>query len=818
MKTTTQNDWPGSAPRIKPERQGSGRRALSLWLFLRQACTRVLSVAWCEILLQLRSIVLWVMLAAFTLLTVLYARTQVSNNTNYSSNQQATVAICTYAASFIFFLLPFLFMNIFARDRRHQAHQLIWTRPLASAEYALGKGLGAVGISFLASWTPLLIGWLATSVFRSSVQPLLLWLQMLLVVGAVDILITLCTLFLVALFSPLAVLGALIPAGLVVYVDIAFPKSMLFLSDITATTLFASPGVGFGPDGTLLLWQRFSYVMGGLFCLGSLMLIYQVRERLGAVQVRHILSTTLFLIVTGGILFASVLTYQVKGAAYTDSGLLTAKPIQATTSQYELDVTANPTSGEVHGTASFVLTPQGAQGSGFFIGLNPGVHVQQIELLSTNASNMSTISFAEVTAGWTRIELQGTGFEVGQAVDLRISYAGQMILGRDDYAQAASGYGLSEGVSWSQDYFYLSYLGQGMGELLGAAGSWYPLPFTQQALDDGMRIPIDEMHLRFPKSLKVLSGLASATTTLDGDWQEIIAQPHASLPVALAVALSSAQQESVDDLSFWYQGEAPDQIQLSTYRATMQEFQAMNHWLAPAGTSQVFQTVIVPMLPLPAVGAGLLLLPERPALNPANPITLTTMARIAAGNLAQAWWLNAALFPFTTLTGGSDTQNPEPSTSIQPTNALLDMLSQYSAAVITGAVIGSNFFTNEMNICAQAYALPPSQTESQQAQVLQQEMARLGTSCMPMELVPYRLSFTKGVGFARLTSFLRQYAFAHTEQKTDMRQFLHQASILAGKNIIPEAAPYICPGGEKTTPAQGAADPLTCLNENYSGT
>ncbi len=547
------------------------------------------------------------------------------------------------------------------------------------------------------------------------------------------------------------------------------------------------------------------------------MCIYQIREKLGVVQIRHIISTIVLLILTGGACFASILTYQIKGAAYTAPGLLTAKPVQVITSQYELDVTANPTSGEIDGTASFVLPPQKTQASSLFLGLNPGIHVQQITLLSTHAS-MHTLSFTENTAGWTQIHLQGTGFESGQAIDISISYADQMILERDDYAQAAPGYGLSESVSWSQDYFFLSYLGQNIGALLGAAGSWYPLPFTQQALNSGMRIPIDAIHLHFPTSFKVLSGLPHTTTTVHGDWQELVAQPHASLPVALAVALSNAQQAKVDGLSFWYQGEAPDPTQLTTYSTAMQEFQAMNRWLDGASAPAIFQTVIVPILPTPVVGNGLLLLPETPALSAMSPITPTTIARLAAGNLAQAWWLDTDLFPFAPLTGGIDTQNPEPSTSIQPTNALLDMLSQYSAAVITGAVIGPTFFANEMNLCAQAYALPPTQSESPQEQTLQQEMARLGTSCLPMELAPYRLSLMKGVGFTRLTSFLRQYASTHVDQQTDMRQFLYLASILAGQNIIPEAAPYICPSGEKTTPASGAADPLTCLNENYSGT
>src|SRR5437660_6564945 len=127
-----------------------------------------------------------------------------------------------------------------------------------------------------------------------------------------------------------------------------------------------------------------------------------------------------------------------------------------------------------------------------------------------------------------------------------------------------------------------------------------------------------------------------------------------------------------------------------------------------------------------------------------------------------------------------------------------------------------------MQTCSQVYALTTTKSfnkaDAQQEQNLSQEMALLGTTCLPMELVPYRLSLAKNVGFTRLTSFLQQYALAHAQQKTDIRQFLQQGSVLAGKDITSEAAPYVCPSGAKTAPASGATDPLACLSENYSGT
>ncbi|HEU5379772.1 MAG TPA: hypothetical protein VFV38_30480 [Ktedonobacteraceae bacterium] len=827
MKTTTQNAWLRSAHLAGPKLKVKNRRIKMLWSSWQHSIMRILSVAWCEALLQTRSIVSWVMLAVFTLLTVLYARVQVSSSTIYLSNGQVAVTVCGYTASFVYFLLPFLYVNTFARDRQRKMHQLVWTRPQAAVEYALGKGLGAVGISMLLSWIPLVVGWLTASIARGEVQPVGLWLQMLLVVGAGAVLVTLFGLLCIVLTSPVGLLGALLTAGVVVYVDVVFAKSMLFLKNLTAITLFASPSIGFGPDSSLLLWQRLSYVVGGLCCLSLLALVYQLRERLGVAQFRHVLSTILLLSLTGSMLFASISTYQMVGASYTDPGLMSGKPVQAATTNYNVDVTADPASGDVQGSVSFTLTPQGKLGPGFIIGLNPGLHVRRVEALSTSGGDERALPFVETSAGWTRITVQGTNLANGLALNLHINYTGQMVLGRNDYAAPTGGYGQSNGISWSQNYFYLSFLGQGTGELLGTAGSWYPLPLTQQALDAGTRIPVEELHLRFPASFKVWSSLGNVVRTSDGKWQEIVAQPHAGLPEALAAVLSSAQQGSVRGLSFWHQGDLPDQMQLLTYWLSMKEAQALNLWLAPDSSSTAFQTVVVPILPFPVVGPGLLLLPETPGSNGldfmnGSPYTPTAIARYTARQVARSWWLNAAFFPFTLLLGGLDTQNPDASTSVAPTNALLNMLSEYSAVVITDKTIGANFFTNEMQVCSEKYTLTSSGSSnaanSQQEEILRQEMIRLGTTCLSMELVPYRLSLTKGVGFARLTSFLQQYARAHTQQKTDMRQFLQQAGILASKDIIPEAAPYICPGGEKTTPAGGSADPLACLSENYSGT
>lgn len=831
MQTTTPSVSQPFAPPASAEAQ---RGALhGIWSHGRDFCRRCWAIARCECILQTRSIVFWVMLAVFTLLTILDARGQVSSTTIYMSDGDAAVATCAYTTSFLFFLLPFLHANTFLRDRLRKVQSLVWSRPLTSWEYALGKGIGAIGINLVLTWLPLFAGWITVSMARGSVQPIGIWLLLALAVSGAVILITGASLLLIAITSPAGLLGALMVAAPITYMDIVSPKSMLWLNNLTGQTLFVSPTIGFGLDTPLLFWQRFSYLLGGLFFLLLAVLFVQLRERLGVARWYHLLCTLLLLLLVGGTAISSIVTFQQIGASYTNVGAVTTKPAQATTSHFTIAVQADPGNGSVQGTSSFLLTPAPSLSNSFIIGLNPGLHVQHVSAQTPTGDNKQSLAFSEISPGWTSIHVAGTPLASGQPLKLTIVYGGSMLFSRDDYAMAKGGYGIQHaiGTSWTLDFYYLSYLGRGTGELLGAAGSWYPLPYTQQALDAGTRITVDQLQLQLPTSYKVWNGLSQGTWTTRGNWHVLTAQPHTGLPVALVAALSNPQKDNANN--FWYQGGAPDATELLTDQVLIKEAQNLNTWLAPHTMPTTFQTVIVPMLPFPVVGDGLLLLPDalyssaygEGGLMGGSPYTREAIARIMGFQLAYNWWLNADEFPFAMPSGGGDTQNPNPSTAPTPVDAILDMLGSYSAVVITDQTIGGHFYAQEMSICSQIFKLDSANSGSTNYQMdphyqaLQHAATNLGTTCGGLELLPDKLAQTRGVGFSGLTTFLQQYAQAHVQQKVDMRQFLQKASKLVGFDITNQAAPYICPGNPKIpTGSNGTSDPLSCLNMQYAGT
>jgi ABC-type transport system involved in multi-copper enzyme maturation permease subunit len=820
MRTTL----PGASPTFAPQSADKSRDGLLLrvWFLMESTCRRLWATVWCEFLLQVRSAVFWAMLAVLVLLTGLHAWGQVSNAAMYISPGSAAIEIESYLGSFLLFLLPFLHANIFARDRFRNTGPLVWSRPLALWEYATGKGLGAIAASLALTWAPLGAGWLTVSIARASLQPLEMWIWIALLLGAMVVLITCVALLFIAVTSPFGLLGALFVALPITYLNLTSAKSMLWLHNITGQTLFVSTSIGFGPDGTLLFWQRLSYLAIGLVCLCLMILFVQFRERRGIVHWYHLICTLVLLLLFASSALNCITTFQTIGASYTDTGMLTLTPVQATTSSYILDVHVDPGTGQVHGTASFLLTPRAPTLSSFVVELNPGLYVRQISGQDPVSGKDLALPFTQISAGWTRIDTSHTSIATGQAWHLSIQYDGTMLYSRDDYAQPKGGFGFqhAENASWSTNYWYLSYLGQGAGVLLGAAGSWYPLPYTKQALQTGTRISIDQIQVRFPGTYKVWSGLAQGKWSSQGKQQIFAAQPHRSLPVAFLVALEHPQENA---LNIWFQGSAPDSVQLLADQYLIQEDKTLISWLRPGGETSL-QAIVVPILPFPVVGDHLLLLPENDFTTPYSQYTFLnysnqTIARKMANRLAINWWLNTDYFSFTSVHGESDTQNSSDSTSLQPQNALLDTLGEYSAAVITDQALGGNFYSQEMDVCSKLNDLNMAGTSQTDPvyQSVAQKAQLLGTDCDSLELVPYKIALTKGVGFAGLTRLLQQYAQDHAQQPTDMRQFLQDASKLAGTDITRQTAPYICPA-YNTKIAQDSANPLACLDTEYSGT
>ena len=774
---------------------------------------RVWAIAEYELRLQLRSVAFWLMLTAFIVLAGVFARGQVTGYT-YVSAGTAAGNIGSYISSFVCFLLPFLFLMTFQRDQMRKVTPLLWTRPISSLEYALGKGIGAVLVSFLVSWPAHLVGWIVASSLRGGLQPLDIWLMVLLIESAVYALVALATLFFIELM-PISLLGMLISIGLTLYLNIVPQKSTVILLNLTAAGLYLSDSIGLGPDTPTVLWQRLTYLALGLLFLALLLLVYQARHRLGIARLRHWLSTAILLLLAIVLVMLSIGQYQNAVATARDPGP-TGNPVNAETSQYHLQVTASPESGQVQGIATFLVTAKEKIGSTFTIGLNPGLHVQHITQTNNGQGSSRELAFTEKN-GWTNIRTQDAGIQPGNTIQLTITYAGTMTLGRDYYASPIPGYGLDNGSTQQVDYFYLSYLGQGTGALLGTAGSWFPLPWTQQALGSyGTRLPIDEIDLRVPATTNVFCALAKPVRSADGQWQEIKLTPHASLPVAFVAMLHNAQTINLHNASFQFQGTYPDQTQLTTAALAIQETQALYQWFTPGEAGSALTVIRMPIIQIPFLGPGLLLLPENPATPPALPQTERAMARFNAGELAQAWWLNATPNPLYIYNSEPDLQITYAGTILLPYSHLVNMLSAYSAAVITDRVIGQGALAQEMNLCKQSYQAStqapsynnngPLQMSSDQ--LITMTLQKIGIDgCEYSDLILYQMQ--QQIGPEKMADFLRNYATQHTHSLMSLHDFLKQASVLMGHDMVSEAASYICSGRQA-----GLADksnPLGCI-------
>jgi ABC-type transport system involved in multi-copper enzyme maturation permease subunit len=767
-------------------------------------------IALYEILLQLRSMGYWILLSVLSILTGVITFSQVSTLYTYISDSQAAVAIASNEATFFCCLLPFLFLNVFQRDRQRNVYTLLWTRPLSSFTYALGKSIAAIFLSFLVIWPPLLIGWIVAGISRGSLQPIEPWFILLLINSAAALLVALGSLFCITLV-PLPLLGALIPVGISIYLNIVQVKSMVLLTNLTEASLFLSPSINLGPDTGFTVWQRLSYVLGAVLALGLLLLVYQLYQRHGITRLRHYLTTVLLIVLAGTLLISSIDTFQATVANVQDLGTTTVPLSSAQTSQYSLNVQVDPMTGHVQGTASFLLSVPASTTTPFYVAMNPGLQVQQISATSTTRPQSQTLPFTQ-NHGWTSVNIQQTGLQPAHPITIHIIYAGDITIGRDYYASPIGGFGSGNGVSTGIDYFYLSYLDQGVGMLQGAAGSWYPLPWTVQAVtNDGTRIPIDSLHLRAPSSVSMYNALAAKPTpSADGQWQSINLTPHASLPVALVALLQHPQSTTIDGSTVWYQGLTPDLAEVRSDTSIIQSLNTLNQWLSTTSSHTTIQVVSMPLLTQPFIGQGLLLLPEKPTENASLPLTQSTTNRIAANEIAQAWWLNRTIVPFELDRGDADLQMPYAPSALDPNSNAYAMLSAYSGMVIADKMMGNQFQSREADICQQSYQMDQSaSTQSlQDESKIEQALTSIGLPyCTYSELALYHLQ--QKIGLTKVTSLLQTYATQHAQQAIGTREFLAQASTVAGYNLIPTAAPYICAG--RVAVSQGTKDPLACL-------
>lgn len=815
MKTTSNQttNWAGTT--MVPSSCGNTNwRRWSKWtIYVRQSLRRIYAVSGCELRIQLRSPALWIIAILTILTTIGLAVTQRPAPGKLIDSGIAAVIVCEGEALFTILLLPFLLSGMFARDKRWRFASLLWTRPMASTEYAWGKGLAAITLSLLISLPPLIVGWVAIGIVQGGVQPLIPWLSMIPVVATIEVLAALFALLCINLF-PWPLLGALASSGIILYLGFIRPQTLLEITNLVAGTVFYSLSIGFGPDESLLFAQRVAYLALGLLCLFLLALVFQIKERRGIVLRRHRVTLVIAGVLAVTLVLSAVINFSAVASSYQALGPAPSSPAQANITRYQLDVTLDPGTGTVNGKAKFVLTPIQAHSKTFFFALNPGLRVQNVFSADLSPSiDTSLVSSGAGAAmlfssslGWTHIDLSSTAFAQGSPVQLTIEYVGHLVINRDYYALPIQAFGPGK---TSRPNTFLDYIGQGTALLEGSgSGDWYPLPWTQQAIAAyGNRQVFDDVNIRIPATYKVFCSLASPEYTEDGQWQTINVHPDGVLPMAFLVALASPSQTQLSGIKVFYDGAKPvGQIELFD-QEMIQQFQAINRGLgftAADTSSQSWLGVIVPLIQKPVVGPGLLLLPEIPMLDNAFYST-TAQYRIPAQAVAEAWWLNAMQF---SNVGFNDLrpslQNPSGGVFFPFSSQLLfSMFAGYTGAVITDALT-PGFLVREMAV-RETFHREPNSADPLQAYML-------GIDCCGLTdppLVLYHLE--QKIGSSKVTQLLQQFVNLHTQIPASTRDFLVLASKVSGRDITPDAIPYLCPAVPAA--ATATSNSFQCLND-----
>lgn len=732
-----------------------------------------LAVAQYEILLQMRS-------PGFRVLTALFAALPVAllflapGAADWSDARGAAVRISLLSVA----LLPFLFARTFARDRARRFAPALWTRPVPPAIYAVGKALAAALVGLVPPLAGLGVSFLVALADGGTRYPLAAWLAILPIVAAAAVLTSLLALvFVRAIPSP--VLGALLCGGLLFYAAAMQPWTMLNVMNVAATTTYYSPSIGFGPDGALLTADHLTYAALALLALAALVVLTQLHERRFVPRLADwavSVGATLMALILVGAALAHFQT--VTSTDYTPLGPQPAAPVNATTSHYQLSISLDPRNGQLDGAASFIVTPSAGE-TRLDLALNPGLTVQRVTLHGTG----SVVSFTS-RFGWTRLDLAQTPFANARPVTLDVTYGGRLAVARDDYAQVGQGIEASK-VTGGAGIPLRAYIGQGTAFLEGR-GDWYPTPWTTTAaLRQGLRQPVDAVHVHIPKGITVWCSIGAPATGADGSTS-IEAQPNGPLPMAFLVALDAPQESSSGMIS--YRGSAPQGIDADFDAALVQQAQFIDTWLGPlprvGGQAQYWHGVVVPFLQQPAAGPGLLLIPEWTADQSGNGATdpavgaqsREDVVRAAAEASALAWWETAVVqSPSATRTF---TYDSPPSIQAPHGRTLFDdgydlvvgIPAAYTAAISADATLGNGFLARD--IAAQQAA-----------------WSNHTNTDVAGDLALFRLDHE--IGRERMAALLRAFVAAHAQKPASLDMLIAAASHALGHDFQPYIAPYL---------------------------
>lgn len=768
---------------------------------------RVAAVAMCELRLQWRAPALWVLGILLALATASVAYVQGPHQRligiGAHSSADAAVAVCRADALFAATLLPWLFMGTFARDRRRRFSPLLWTRPLTPVEYALGKGLAGLGLGLLVGLLPLLGGWMVLGLAYGARQPVGPWLASFPIVATTTLLVSAFALVSLALTSrPL--LGALGGAGLLFYLAAVRAQTLLALMNLSATTVFYSPAIGFGPDNALLRAQHLTYLVLALLCLLLLPIVFVLREHRAALRATvgpRLLATLALAIIVAS---SSVVHFRAVAAGYQPLGPAPAAPTTAHAEGYRLAMTLDPLSGRLDGTATLLMDHPPSDAREVYFALNPGLTVARIDYTDPATAATAPVPFTSA-AGWIRLQLGGTPYARNLRMRLSITYGGRLALGRDDYALVEPGvFTLSGHLAGGRPV--TSYNGQGVA-LLGGDGDWYPRLWAEEVLAAvDARQQFEAISIRLPAALRVWCPLASATTA-EGGWQTLDTHPAGVLPLAFLAALPAPHQLTAAEPTVSYAGAAPDAGTIRRDLLMLQQVVALDNWLGSrrgAAPTRNWSGVVMPLIRQPIVGPGLLLLPEQSA--DAAP-TEVAEYRMSAQASAEAWWRNAAQMRSRTPAFGNTPPSLQAPTGRawfgQGQPPLLAMLATYSGAVLTERALGEELLAHEVTIRQRFHAAflqrraggGPASAGSDPAtsRQIDEEMRRLGLNGVAGDPALALFALSQELGSERTTVFLREFATQYTQRPADAGEFIQAANVTVGRNFAPEVIQYLRP-------------------------
>lgn len=578
-------------------------------------------------------------------------------------------------------------------------------------------------------------------------------------------------------------------------------QTLLGLPNLVATSVYASPAIGFGPDAPLLTAQRMAYVALALIVCSLFILSFQVRNRHVGLRSGSWYMTVGAVVLTSLIALPVVAHFGAIAASYTALGPAPVAPSTATISRYDIAVTVDPAGGTLSGTAVVRLVPphnvQLTPGEIYFA-LNPGLQVKQVSIADAAAlpdmiaptsvgisgwtMTSENVSFS-TRLGWTHANLRDTAYQRGDPVQFTISFGGHWTLSRDTYSSPPPTLSFGPAISPGSDSVF-SYVGQGVAFLEGDGRSgWYPLFWTQQTLSTyDARQAFNSVRIRMPATVQVFCPLAGVNRSTDGSWQQLETHVDGVLPVAFVATLTTPRSVALNGATVYFKGDRPSGDTASAQSMALQQAQALDTWLVPAARSSTrpWIGVIVPFIQSPVAGAGMLFLPETSdtsgtvafGIFPGAPNA--TRYRYIAQEVAEAWWQNTVTFSADApvyLTVPPRSQTPAGSTLLYANPPeLFVLLATYSALVLTGNTFGHAVMTTEI-AARQAY----------------HDQYHSPDPALVLTHLEHEL------GSANITTLLQSFILQHHQARATTMNFVAAASVADGRDIGPDAAPYLDP-------------------------